>query len=173
VIVAEGEIYRFIADESSNTFEYSELAESGAQIELEASEFVSDGVSKTCKGALKEVEYTFTVKIKPCNDRKEGEFCDSNEYAHLEIIKVAARVVIADIVQQEGDTTNMHVQQKFSLEFSEEGTSVGLSGNPGYIVGLPLLLGKSVLQDDKQAIETHKGGFVGTGSKPDGECWET
>ena len=38
-----------------------------------------------------------------------------------------------------------YVQQKFSLEFSEEkeDASVGLSGNPGYIVGLPLLLGKS------------------------------
>ena len=143
-VAEEGGIYRFIADESNNRFEYSEIAESGGRLALQDSEFVTESGSKTCKGALKEIEYTFTVEIKKCDGSEEvSDACDTNESAHLEIVKVAARVVIADIVQPAGDTSKLHVQQKFSLEFSEEDASVGLSGNPGYIVGLPLLLGKS------------------------------
>ena len=120
----------------------------------------SEAGTRTCKGAVKEIEYI--VYITPVSEEKK---------AYLKMTSIVARVVVADITQADGDTSNMHVQQKFSLEFLQvtepDTVTVGLSGNPGYIVGLPLLLGFNSATDEG-AIKTYKGGFIGTGAKPDG-----
>ena len=50
------------------------------------------------------------------------------------------------------------------------------SGHPGYIVGLPLLLGKkeTVATDPPtEAISIYENGFVGTGADSAGRCIET
>ena len=99
--------------------------------------------------------------------------------AHIAITKVEARVVIADIQQDPSDKTIAYVQQRFSINFSEKEGTVGMSGNPGYLVGMPLLVGVvEMVEDDEEdgpdqrAVITFQGGFVVTASKPNGECWE-
>ena len=43
------------------------------------------------------------------------------------------------------------------------GKTIGRSGNGGYIVGLPLLLGEKD-PDNSNALLVYQGGFVGTGA---------
>ena len=54
--------------------------------------------------------------------------------------------MLADIKHEPTDDTIAYVQQRFSINFSEgqgtvETVTVGMSGNPGYLVGMPLLVG--------------------------------
>ena len=92
--------------------------------------------------------------------------------AHIAIDSISARVVIADVTKTEG--LMMHVQQRFTLQFVDKESAdpeptFGKSGNPGYIFGLPLLLGKNDPANEG-AVLTYDGGFVGTGSNLFGMC---
>ena len=68
------------------------------------------------------------------------------------------------------------MQQNYSLQFVEQGKigkTAGLSGNPGYIVGLPLMLGKNSTEADFGAKLVYQNGFVGTGADATGRCIQT
>lgn len=65
------------------------------------------------------------------------------------------------------------VHQKFSIKFVKKGTDAngiiqGTSGSPGYIDGLPLLIGK---QDSaSKAVQIYEDGFRLTGGDMTGKC---
>jgi len=50
--------------------------------------------------------------------------------------------------------------------------TIGRSGNPGYMVGLPLLLGQKD-PGNEGAMLVYQDGFVGTGAKQNGDCLKT
>ncbi len=66
------------------------------------------------------------------------------------------------------------VQQRFSIKFVKQGESTqivtGKSGNPGYIDGLPLLVGKA---DATKAVAVAEEGFVVRGGDSTGRCYKT
>ena len=63
------------------------------------------------------------------------------------------------------------VQQRFSIKFQKQGSSGmlvgGKSGNPGYIDGLPLLIGKA---DASKAVSVSEDGFRLRGGDSFGRC---
>ena len=67
------------------------------------------------------------------------------------------------------------VQQRFSIKFVKAGDSAkivtGKSGNPGYIDGLPLLVGKA--DENTQAVEVAEEGFVVRGGDSTGRCFKS
>ena len=131
---------------------------------------------------MKEIEYTVLI---------------TGQEDHLEISGINARVVLDDVAA--GASGTVHVQQRFSLQFvndakfSDDDDTDGLtagqggkpgrmarSGHPGYIVGLPLLLGKkeTVTTDPPsdppaEAVSVYENGFVGTGADSAGRCLAT
>lgn len=67
------------------------------------------------------------------------------------------------------DVTTTPVDQAFKLTYQEDGTTSSNSGNPGYISGLPLLVGVS-----SNNIVTRKSlGFQLEGSDRSGNCIDT
>ena len=117
---------------------------------------------------LKEIAYTVNVVevIPPPEERKP---------AYLKIDSIDALVVVQDEVEGKKDPNTgnamVSVQQRFSIKFEKVGDPskivAGQSGNPGYIDGLPLLLGK---KDTSGAVAVSPDGFRVRGGDLQGKC---
>ena len=125
----------------------------------------------SCSNVLKEIAYTVKVsEVKPSgNDTTKP---------YLKIDSIEALVVLQDepvtAVRDDEGKAMVSVQQRFSITFEKMGTSGelvgGKSGNPGYIDGLPMLLGKK--DQSSGAVSITEDGFRVRGGDSTGKCIE-
>ena len=101
--------------------------------------------STSCSNVLKEIAYTVNV-----SEVIPGPSDTISKHPYLKVDSISALVVVQDTpvtatVDAAGKAMAA-VQQRFAIKFVKQGESSeivsGKSGNPGYIDGLPLLLGK-------------------------------
>jgi len=113
---------------------------------------VYDPNAVSCSNVLKELAYTVNVsEVIPDSA--------STEPAYLKVDSIKALVVLqqAPITSTEVNGKAMaSVQQRFSIKFVKQGDAnqivSGKSGNPGYIDGLPLLVGKKDASTEAVAV---------------------
>ncbi|CAG9313766.1 unnamed protein product [Blepharisma stoltei] len=104
-----------------------------------------------CTNALLEAHYTVLTTL-------------SQQY----FLKITADLVVGNIGTTGcSGTETINIQQKFSVTFQTQETVTVKSGNPGYIVGKPVLLGK--LQSDN-TINVYSSGYPVYGASLTGQC---
>lgn len=107
---------------------------------------------------------------------------DVSKVAYLKIESISADFVIQDplipltaTVEAKTGKAMTSVHQKFSIKFMKKGEDTdgiiqGTSGSPGYIDGLPLLIGKG---DTSGATQIYEDGFRLSGGDIRGHCMGT
>ena len=130
---------------------------------ISASSFSSSGNSCTCNGVLKEVHYSIKVST------ASGTMDTNNEpYFKIESVTALPVVMQEPFIGQCG--SRVAVSQSYSIKFETSASSSQFrSGNPGYINGLPLLVGNRL----GNAIEAYERGFMLRGADDSGQCLDT
>ena len=132
---------------------------------------VFDPATNSCSNVLKELAYTVNVsEVAP----DEG----SRDQAYLKVDSIQALVVVQEdpvTAEEKNGKAMASVQQRFSIKFVKQGSSsqivTGKSGNPGYIDGLPLLVGKA--DPATKAVAVAPEGFVVRGGDSTGRCYKS
>lgn len=120
----------------------------------------------SCSNVLKEIAYTVNVSEAPADDLSNSNY--------LKVDSVSALVIVSDTpvkanLNPDTGKAMSSVHQRFSIKFVKEGDPEGVtistSGNPGYIDGLPLLLGQATesgaMQIDESGMRIRGGDSVG------------
>ena len=122
-----------------NLYEYEDLGATAPKTTLDD----SNRPTLKCSNVLKEIAYTVTVSEKPADNIV-------SKTAYLSVDKVEADIVMQEtpVEAQLNASTGKamaSIHQMFSIKFVKKGNGSvpvqGTSGNPGYIDGLPLLIG--------------------------------
>lgn len=104
----------------------------------------------TCSGFIREVHYTVGVAPK--------EAAGSIDRPYFELSNINATVVLSSKVATGACNSRQQVRQRYSIKFQSSNESGQFkSGNPGYIVGLPLLIGQP--DPVTKAIQSYENGF--------------
>lgn len=161
-----------IYDMSAAQFTYSASAATTAP-ESVLTPPATPGGTASCANALKEIAYT----VKVVADK------DERDRAYLRIQSIQADLAVLDSASSlevpvvEG-VALATVQQKFSITFESaklenDRPIQGLSGNPGYIVGLPLLVGTkdpAEAANNRDIKSVSPSGFKISGGDATGRC---
>lgn len=112
---------------------------------------------------LYEVAYTLKVQKEDKNDLIKN--------AHFSLTDVFATIVTLENPVTASCSSMSTVQQKFSVTFESDSEDLiqARSGNPGYLVGKPLLLGRK----NGDYLDVYEKGYRVTGAQSNGLCTET
>lgn len=108
------------------------------------------------------MHYTVSVSPQPAKDSY------SNPYFKIDSVSALVVVTANNITTLCGEKTS--IQQKYNIEFVSSNSQIQhRSGNPGYIRGYPLLLGK--VNTPPGGMLVYNEGFQLKGANENGSCY--
>jgi len=130
---------------------------------LPVADFTEISGDCTCTNYLRGIDYRVTVSENSTNP-------------HFDILSVSADVIIGTTLTT-ACSAYTNIPSKFTVEFAQEDATIQYkSGNPGYIVGMPLLVGRRDIGiggggTGSGAIQAYQRGFPVTGADYTGRCY--